>query len=230
VYSLISFEETNIPYAEIWELPGFNRGDNFMGLRFLSKDASATVLQGLRIETQTSDAADDAVERSLTQALSGAKIMDLEAINTATATYMRSGSVLVHRAEALLVAAYRESMPDVSFRRLRTAAGVTDLYVDGDAKVEIVEAKRAADHGYVRDALGQLLDYAAHSPQPVSRLTALFPRRLAEIDVQLLHRYGVDCAYRTGDGLFERWDAPGTNRNRMSEIWNYPARNSTVLA
>ena len=91
MYSLISFEETNIPYAEIWELPGFNRGDNFMGLRFLSKDASATVLQGLRIETQTSDAADVAVERSLTQALSGAKIMDLEAINRATATFTEIG-------------------------------------------------------------------------------------------------------------------------------------------
>jgi hypothetical protein len=61
-------------------------------------------------------------------------------------------------------------MPNVSFRRLRTGAGVTDLYVDGDAKVEIVEAKRAADHGYVRDALGQLLDYAAHNPQPISPL------------------------------------------------------------
>jgi hypothetical protein len=174
VYSLISFEETSIPYAEIWELPGFNRGDNFMGLRFLSKDASATVLQGLRIETQTSDAADVAVERSLTQALSGAKIMDLEAINRATATYMRSGSVLVHRAEALLVAAYRESMPDVSFRRLRTAAGVTDLYVDGDAKVEIVEATRAptmamsATHWAScsttpRTARGQLVDSRHYS-------------------------------------------------------------------
>ncbi|MER7071025.1 hypothetical protein [Terrabacter sp. NPDC000476] len=34
VYSLKSFEKTMIPYAEIWALPSFNAGDNFMGARF----------------------------------------------------------------------------------------------------------------------------------------------------------------------------------------------------
>lgn len=32
VYSLRSFEPSLIPYEEIWALPGFNAGDNFMGM------------------------------------------------------------------------------------------------------------------------------------------------------------------------------------------------------
>jgi len=134
------------------------------------------------METPTSDAADVAVERSLTQALSGAKIMDLEAINRATATYMRSRSVLVHRAEALLVAAYRESMPKLSFCRLRTAAGVTDLYDDGDAKVEMLKPNARPTMAMSATHWASC-STTAHNPQPISRLTALFPRHLAVPDL-----------------------------------------------
>src|SRR5688500_4285336 len=51
VHSLLDFQATSIPYDEIWDLPGFNVGDNFMGLRFLDTDNSATILAGLRIHT-----------------------------------------------------------------------------------------------------------------------------------------------------------------------------------
>jgi hypothetical protein len=44
VYSLRGFRFTRIPYEEIWALPGFNAGDNFMGLRFLAPDKAAAVL------------------------------------------------------------------------------------------------------------------------------------------------------------------------------------------
>jgi hypothetical protein len=37
----------------VWALPGFNPGDNFMGLRFLDRQKGEAVLSGLRITTGT---------------------------------------------------------------------------------------------------------------------------------------------------------------------------------
>jgi hypothetical protein len=47
VYSLRAYRPTWIRYEEIWALPGFTTGDNFMGLRFLNAEKSATILTGL---------------------------------------------------------------------------------------------------------------------------------------------------------------------------------------
>jgi hypothetical protein len=88
-----------------------------------------------------------------------------------------SGTIVVHRAEALLVAEYEGTLTDQSVKRIRTPAGITDLYVTGSDGVEMIEAKSGSDHRFVRQALGQLLDYAPHTPAPVSRLGALFPKR-----------------------------------------------------
>ena len=44
VYSLRRHWFVRKPYEEIWALPGFTVGDNFMGLRFLSPDKAAVVL------------------------------------------------------------------------------------------------------------------------------------------------------------------------------------------
>lgn len=44
VYSLRRFWLVRMPYEEIWALPGFNAGDNFMGLRFLDEAKAAVVL------------------------------------------------------------------------------------------------------------------------------------------------------------------------------------------
>ena len=48
VYSLRRYRRVEMPYEEIWALPGFNAGDNFMGLRFLDEAKSAAVLELLR--------------------------------------------------------------------------------------------------------------------------------------------------------------------------------------
>ncbi|GHH38969.1 hypothetical protein [Lentzea cavernae] len=45
VYSLRRFWPVRMPYEEIWALPGFNAGDNFMGLRFLAPEKAAVVLE-----------------------------------------------------------------------------------------------------------------------------------------------------------------------------------------
>jgi hypothetical protein len=47
VYSFRAYRPVSIRYEEIWALPGFTTGDNFMGLRFLDPEKSATVLAGL---------------------------------------------------------------------------------------------------------------------------------------------------------------------------------------
>jgi hypothetical protein len=44
VYSLRRYRRIELPYEEIWALPGFTPGDNFMGLRFLDDAKSAAVL------------------------------------------------------------------------------------------------------------------------------------------------------------------------------------------
>ncbi|WP_370963374.1 hypothetical protein [Amycolatopsis sp. cg9] len=44
VYSLRHYRPAAVPYEEIWALPGFTVGDNFMGLRFLDPAKSAAVL------------------------------------------------------------------------------------------------------------------------------------------------------------------------------------------
>ena len=54
VYSLLALARTRIPYQAVWALPGFNAGDNFMGLRLLDDARAAAVLSGLAISTTTS--------------------------------------------------------------------------------------------------------------------------------------------------------------------------------
>ncbi len=221
VYSLLSFQPTVIPYEEVWSLPGFNTGDNFMGLRFLDDDKSAAIIDGLDIETATSVEANNELDERVVQAIAASLLIPVEAVNVEHTSYERSGGVtLVHRAEALLVKAYRATLDARhEVARVRTPSGITDLFVKGGGHVEIVEAKRSAHHSHVREALGQLLDYVAHAPEPVTRLGALLPERPVERDVGLLHRYGVDCVYLTDAGGFDRLAAPDTQRQAMQGIW-----------
>ncbi|MGW4946246.1 hypothetical protein ACWEOZ_32210 [Actinoplanes sp. NPDC004185] len=221
VYSLLSFQPTDIPYEEVWELPGFNAGDNFMGLRFVDDTKGATLIDGLRIETRTSAFDAGWTEEQVTAALSGAQKIALEAIHTSSTSYEQAqGTTLVHRAEALLVESFRETLdPGIEVCRTRTADGITDLYIVDHGRAEIVEAKRDAGRRFVRQALAQLLDYAPHSPEPLTRLTALFPTRPAAACVELLHRYGCDCVFRTAAGTFTRLPAPRAAFEHMAKRW-----------
>ncbi|MFI7694195.1 hypothetical protein ACIBQ6_34390 [Nonomuraea sp. NPDC049655] len=222
VYSLLSFQPTEIPYSEIWDLPGFNPGDNFMGMRFLDEVKGAAIIDGLGIETLTSltQAARQELQVTASLTTSGTLVIDPEAVNVAHVSYTRSGgTTLVHRAEALLVQRYRATLNGAEVRRISTPAGITDLYVVAGDDVEIIEAKRSAGHTFVRQALGQLLDYAPHSPRHVTRLTALFPSRPADADILLLHRYGIDCIYQGDGNAFIRLSAPVSRRDHMMVTW-----------
>ncbi|MCE6999829.1 hypothetical protein LZG04_34200 [Saccharothrix sp. S26] len=80
--------------------------------------------------------------------------------------------------EAQLVAQFRRSQPHIAMTSFVTASGKrADLYYTTDSDVVVVEAKSLTTHGKVREAVAQLLDYAASTPEPATRLMALFPER-----------------------------------------------------
>ncbi|MFE5973452.1 hypothetical protein ACFQ64_14965 [Streptomyces sp. NPDC056460] len=222
VYSLLAFRHTEIPYSEIWDLPSFNTGDNFMGLRILEGSKAEEILEGLGIGTSTEARRKSDRDAEVARAIAeGTKVVPVEGFHTSHATYRRDErDIRVNRTEPLLVAEFKTTLCGVEVNRLRTPSGITDLHVVGADGTEIIEAKSGADHSYVRMALGQLLDYAPHSPLPADRLGALFPVRPAEADIALLHRYGIDCLFRTAPREFERLSAPDEVRERMRDLWS----------
>jgi hypothetical protein len=50
VFSFRKYQASDVPYEAVWALPGFNAGDNFMGLRLLGADKARTILSWLGIE------------------------------------------------------------------------------------------------------------------------------------------------------------------------------------
>ncbi|MCO6008271.1 hypothetical protein NE236_25160 [Actinoallomurus purpureus] len=220
VYSLLSFQATVIPYEEIWDLPGFNSGDNFMGLRLLDAYKANIIIDGLNIETLTAARKAIKQEQKLIDSLvSQSQIVDVEAVNTENTCYEKAtGTTLVRRVEAILVREYRAALDGASVTRIRVPSGVTDLYVVTHDDADVIEAKRSADHHFVRQALGQLLDYYLQIQQKVTRLTGLFPSRPANSDIELLHHYGIDCVHRDEDGTFKRLPAPSHRRDHMMQI------------
>ena len=162
---------------------------------------------------------DEAAEGELLTALrSAAEIVAAEKANVTETEYERAaGTVKVRRAETMLVGLYRQSLDDKGDHRLRSAVGHTDLYLSEDGT--IVEAKRGADHRYVREALGQLLDYAVNVTVPVASLAALLPARPSDPDIALLHTYGVDCIYWESGLTFRIEHAPADARAAMQRLW-----------
>ncbi|MFE7927518.1 hypothetical protein ACFU6S_02070 [Streptomyces sp. NPDC057456] len=221
VYSLLSFTPAEISYSEIWALPGFNTGDNFMGLRILDAEKAAAILEGLGIESQADAEHDRILQEPLARALrTHTDVVDGEALHTPSTRYaLKERELVLHRTEALLVQEYTGFLGLTEPKRLRTPAGLTDLHLALPDGSEVIEAKRASSRRFVREALAQLLDYAPHTPEPAIRLTALLPARPGEPELALLHRYGVDCVYRTHPLTFDRAPAPEEARARMTPLW-----------
>ncbi|MGW0631398.1 hypothetical protein [Streptomyces sp. NPDC002758] len=149
-------------------------------------------------------------------------IVDIEALRTSATPYAPKAQELVlHRTEALLLREYIDSLGIKQPKRLRTPAGITDLHLTSADGSEVIEAKRGSTRQFVREALAQLLDYAPYAPEPAIRLTALFPSRPADHDLALLHRYGIDCVYRTTALAFDRAAAPAQVRASMMLLWQH---------
>jgi hypothetical protein len=124
--------------------------------------------------------------------------------------------VVFRRVESLLVQSYRHSLPsDATIDHIGCKAGLTDLCVTIGGSTEVLEAKAGAGHSYVRQALGQILDYTYAITASVTTIAALFPSRPSNDDIALLNHYGVDCVYRTESGAFSRENAPDPSRRRI---------------
>ncbi|MDF3302489.1 hypothetical protein [Streptomyces tropicalis] len=176
-----------------------------------------------RIEAQRDVEADRGREEPLARALrTHTDIVDGEALRTPTTRCaLREHELVVRRTEAFLLREYTDWLGITQPKRLRTPAGITDLHLALPEGSEVVEARRANTLGFVRDVLAQLLDYAPHTPESAARLTALLPVRPADRDLALLHRYGVDCVYRTHPRTFDRSPAPEEARAAMMPLWRH---------
>jgi len=221
VYSVLDFQRVrDLHYSDIQLLAGYEPGDRFQSTRVPSSERSAALIAGLGLDRDDYEKQDQQAEEALARALAAeSAVVDAEESHTESTEYERqSGTVTVRRAEARLVALYRRTLSEPQTKRLRLAVGWTDLYCVVDA--DLIEAKRSSEHRFVREALGQLLDYAAHSGQPINRLTALFPGRPSDLDIQLLHSYGIDCLYWAGGTKFCRLPAPAKAVERIRPAWS----------
>ncbi len=128
--------------------------------------------------------------------------------------------MVVHRAEALLVQEYTQTLKGAAVSRFKSPdGGIADLFVVDANGAEVIEAKSSTNRAFVRHALSQLLDYAPHAPKPADRLGALFPSKPESSAVDLLRRYGVDCIYRDAPGVFIRIAANDDIRSYVQQRW-----------
>ncbi|QQM44046.1 hypothetical protein [Streptomyces liliifuscus] len=226
VYSLLDLVPTDIPYVELNAAIGYSPAYNFPGQMVLRDDKARSVLEDFMI---TPDTEWQTLVPQLTGRQSGIRDRDvvriaaMEELRTHRTGYRRSRRlIVVDRREAVLVREYRQHLADrgLTAQRFYCASGISDMYVESVDGSEVIEAKSTASHLHVRQALAQLLDYGPHSPVPAQRLTGLFPELPAREDVELLHRYGVDCVHRESPGVFRRLPAVSERRIVMREIWS----------
>lgn len=224
VYSVRNIQVIERSRQEVWRRIGFDERDNVAGQRLVTDDRVPTILSELKIVTTAAEARISAQLANISQALTrGSRVIPVEIHHTdLISQHVAERNAQYERVEGQLVSHYQRFQPDVVFTSFRTHNGHrADMYrVEGD-EVEIVEAKSLASHEKVREAAAQLLDYSAQSPQPVTRLSGLFPLRPAQHSVDYLHRLGIDCVYRTDDGAFARDAAPDDRRDYMHSVWRH---------
>jgi hypothetical protein len=225
VYSLISFQDTRIPYEDLNKLTAKNGStarDNYMGARLLRGKAAERVIDGLLISTSTEIASQPHAADYWAQ---GSVVAD-EAHNAESSSPSPARPPFIaDRRESALVVAYKAFLRDAGDTReqgrLKSPVGFSDLYLvpvaGGD--LELLEAKSDAKHSKVREALAQVLDYAAHAHEQVDALTALFPERPTERDIQWLGNYGIGCVYREGNGTFTMIQASSQRVAQMKPLW-----------
>lgn len=221
VYSLLDLVASDIPYAELNAAIGYKPSHNFPGQMVLRGDKARSVLEQFMITPSVEGP--PASGRPPVQGVDPVRLAALEELRTHRTGYRRSRRLIVaDRREAQLVHAYRRFLAarGLTAQRFFCPSGISDMYVETPEGAEVIEAKSAAGHQQVRQALAQLLDYAPHSPSPAHLLSALFPEPPAQEDVHLLHRYGIDCVHRDVSHGFRRLPAPIERRALMRRVWS----------
>ncbi|WP_158813362.1 hypothetical protein [Streptomyces rimosus] len=225
VYTLLDLTDTDIPYRDLNAALGYEPTYVFPGQRVFPDDRARTVLEELMIASSVEQVrAVGPAQRPDPASRAAVRMAAAEQNRTFGTAYERTGRlIVVDRKEARLVAAYKDHLAATGRKdagRFFCPSGVSDLYLSDDEGTEVIEAKSAASHQYVRQALAQLLDYAPHSPRRPDRLSGLFPAPVAHDDLLLLHRYGIDCIQREESGVFVRAAAPAERRALMRSVWS----------
>ncbi|GAA3306616.1 hypothetical protein GCM10020295_63300 [Streptomyces cinereospinus] len=221
VYSLLDLVPADIPYEELNTAIGYKLTYKFPGQMVLRGDKARSVLDDFLITPSTVQPS--VPPQPTAQGTDPVRVAALEELRTHRTGYRpRRGLIVVDRREARLVREYRDVLAGrgLAASRFFCPSGITDMYFDAAGETELIEAKSCAGHRYVREALAQLLDYAPHSPSPARRLTALFPEPPEHADVELLHRYGIDCVHRVPPRGFRRLPAADERRALMREVWS----------
>ncbi|WP_329548266.1 hypothetical protein OG548_33690 [Streptomyces sp. NBC_01356] len=224
VYSLLDLVSADIPYADLNAAIGYKAAHNFPGQMVLRGDKALAVLEDFMITPGTeAPPQPPTVPQRQSDDQDVVRIAAMEELRTHRTGYRRTRRlIVVDRREAELVREYRRYLGDrgQTAKRYYCASGISDMYVENDDGGEVIEAKSAPDHLHVRQALAQLLDYAPHSPLPAQHLTALFPEAPERADIELLHRYGVDCVHRESPNGFIRLPASDERRAIMRAVWS----------
>ncbi|TDC27132.1 hypothetical protein E1265_02300 [Streptomyces sp. 8K308] len=223
VYSLLDLSPVEYPYDRLNATLGYRPAHNFPGQMVVRGDKARAVLEEFMITSGTELSSIEASSPSDVVAWDAVRLAALEEKRTHTATFERTRRlVIVERRESELVSEFKQylSAQGRKAERFYCPAGITDIYLDDPVDAELIEAKSKPTHYHIRQALGQLLDYAPHCPHPVRRLTGLFPNVPAISDIQLLHRYGIDVIHRKVPGVFQRLSAPDERRNLMRQVWS----------
>ena len=215
VYSLRSFQDALISYEEIWALPGLHARNLFRQTRFITGERADYLLEDLGIYPTTQAVREAQADAVLTEELSrttGTTVIPGEALNVTSTTYESpTRTTLVRRSESLLVASYTAHL-GITHERTSTPVGLTDLYLPAEGGGHaLVEAKSSTSRRHVREAVGQLLDYAPHCPD-VTEMAILVPERPDPQTITYAHRYGIDVIYRTSAGSFDKAPAPDQAR------------------
>jgi hypothetical protein len=140
--------------------------------------------------------------------LRGSPPVDLRSVDRAPVT----PTTMAPTRETMLVKRYRAMLAEHGHRVRRPKpwrpGGLARMRIDlyDVTAAELYEAKGSASPANIRMALGQLLHYEQHLPEPPKLRTVLIPTRPANDLVDLLHLHGVGCVWETDAGAFDRAD------------------------
>ncbi|TQM80145.1 hypothetical protein FHX81_2468 [Saccharothrix saharensis] len=222
VYSVLNVQITDYPITDLWSIDGFTHGDYVYGQRVVDHEKAARLIRAFRLNPSTAEAELDAKLIATAELIgTSSRVIPVERTHVDIVWHeIAARKYAQERVEAQLVAEFCESQPHVAMTSFVTASGKrADLYYRIDSDVVVAEAKSLNTHGKVRESVAQLLDYAASSPEPVTRLMALFPERPDTEGIQFMHRLGIDCVYRSASKVFTTEEAPHDRRQYMHPIW-----------
>lgn len=176
---------SGVDYRQLASSVGYAPNSNFQSTALLTPDKAERAITGLNINVEMFGVPLEPEQfetdaEALVALTSGPGQIPLERMHVTDSAYdLPERTIAFRRIEALLVRAYVSSLPPGPVTRLKTGAGLTDIYVP--ATHELIEAKRGSDIRFVREALAQLLDYSTHTHDEIARMSLSFPAAPASV-------------------------------------------------